>query len=122
VPQADVELVRERGGDVQVRLAEALDRVVPASVVREVPAATAVLPSDALSLAGGGQFATDPRARNGQTAFQSLFVFDVELAAEPGAAPRVGGRVYARFDHGATPLASQWFRRLRQLLLERLDV
>jgi putative peptide zinc metalloprotease protein len=122
VPQADVDLVRERSGEVQVRLAGAFDRVLPANVVREVPAATAELPSDALSLAGGGQFATDPRARNAQTAFQPLFVFDLELAASPGSAPRLGERVYVRFDHRATPLATQWYRRLRQLLLERLDV
>jgi putative peptide zinc metalloprotease protein len=122
VPQEDVDLVRQRTAAVEVRLAESLARSAPARVIREVPAATAALPSNALSLAGGGGFATDPRAANAETAFESLFRFDLELGAETAGAPRVGGRAYVRFDHGVAPLASQWYRRLRQLLLERLDV
>jgi putative peptide zinc metalloprotease protein len=122
VPQEDVDLVRQRTAAVDVRLAESLERLAPAHVVREVPAATADLPSSALSVAGGGGFATDPRARNGQTAFQSSFLFDLDLDAEAAAAQRLGGRAYVRFDHGSAPLATQWYRQLRQLLLERLDV
>jgi putative peptide zinc metalloprotease protein len=122
VPQENVDLVRQRTTGVAVRLAESHERPVTARVVRELPAATADLPSGALSVAGGGGFATDPRAGNSQTAFQSLFQFDLELADDAAATQRLGGRAYVRFDHGFAPLASQWYRQLRQLLLERLDV
>jgi putative peptide zinc metalloprotease protein len=74
-----------------------------------------------LGLAGGGTFAIDPEARDAETAFRAAFVFDVEIDAA-AAAERLGGRAYVRFDHGALPLARQWYRQLRQLLLERLDV
>jgi putative peptide zinc metalloprotease protein len=113
--------VRERTTAVAVRFAESLERSARRRVVRS-PAATSDLPSSALSLAGGGGFATDPRAANAETAFASLFRFDLELGAETAGAPRLGGRAYVRFDHGVAPLASQWYLRLRQLLLERLDV
>jgi putative peptide zinc metalloprotease protein len=33
----------------------------------------------------------------------------------------VGGRAFLRFDHGRVPLAQQWYRRLRQVFLERFD-
>jgi putative peptide zinc metalloprotease protein len=122
VPQEAVDLVRQRTAAVHARLAENLGDTFAATVVREVPAATAALPSGALGLAGGGEIATDPRSARGDTAFQSLFVFDVELDAMPPESPRLGGRVYVRFDHGAAPLASRWYRSLRQLLLERLHV
>jgi putative peptide zinc metalloprotease protein len=122
VPQEDVDLVRQRAAGVQVRLVETLADARAAHVAREVPAATADLPSGALSLAGGGGVATDPRAADGQTSFQSLFLFDVALDSLPPTAARLGGRAYVRFDHGAEPLARRWFRRIRQLLLERFDV
>jgi len=35
---------------------------------------------------------------------------------------RLGSRVYVRFDHGREPLGWQWFRRIRQLFLRRLNV
>jgi len=33
----------------------------------------------------------------------------------------IGERAYVRFEHGAEPLAVQWFRSIRQLLLSRLS-
>jgi putative peptide zinc metalloprotease protein len=33
-----------------------------------------------------------------------------------------GGRAYVRFTHPREPLASQWYRRLRQAFLERFNV
>ena len=122
VRQEDVDLVRQRTAAVAVRLADAFARPLPARVVREVPAATAELPSGALGLAGGGTFAIDPEARDAATAFRAAFLFDLDLDLDLDAAQRLGGRAYVRFDHGAEPLASQWYRQLRQLLLERLDV
>jgi len=122
VRQEDVDLVRQRALAVEARLADALERPLTARVIREAPAATANLPSSALTLAGGGGLATDPSARDGQTSFQSVFLFDLAIADYVAAEPRLGGRVYVRFDHGDESLAGRWYRSLRQLFLERLDV
>lgn len=37
-------------------------------------------------------------------------------------AAHIGTRVHVLFDHGAEPLAQQWYRRLRQLFLRQLSV
>ena len=76
VPQADVDLVRQRTRNVQVRLTERISEMVPALIKREVPAATDQLPSMALGSEGGGEIAIDPRDGQGVKAFQKIFQFD----------------------------------------------
>jgi putative peptide zinc metalloprotease protein len=121
VSQDDVDLVRQRTERADVRLAERLDRVYPASLSREVPAATRDLPSAALGTEGGGPLAVDPSEPGGRTAFQPVFPVEV-LLPEDVALERIGGRVYVRFGHGLEPLARRWYRGLRQVFLSRLDV
>ena len=121
VTQNDINLVRERTREVEVRLAGNIEQVVPAIIKREVPAATDQLPSRALGTAGGGRIAVDPLDENGLTALEKVFQFELALA-EPASSEYFGQRVYVRFDHGSEPLASQWQRSLRQLFLERLGV
>lgn len=122
VPQADIELVRQRLQAVQVVLPGRVWEPLPARLVREVPAASERLPSRALAIEGGGRFAADP-AQSGENprALERMFQFDLALpegAIEEG----FGGRVHVRFDHGAEPLGWQWWRRGRQLLLARLQL
>lgn len=121
VPQATIDLVRHRTSGVQVRLAERISEILPATITREVPAATEQLPTPALGSAGGGQVAVDPRDARGLTAIQTVFQFDL---APPAAArvAHVGGRVHVRFDHGWEPLLTQWYRQVRQLFLSRFNV
>lgn len=119
VTQADVDLVRRQTYAVSAHLTERL-HATPARILREVPQASDHLPSNALSTAGGGQIAIDPRFQDG-TAMQTLFQFDIELLPEERLAT-VGGRVHVRFDHGKEPLASQVYRSVRQLLLRRFRV
>jgi putative peptide zinc metalloprotease protein len=121
VAQGDVSLVRERTRAVEVKLADRPRETFAAVVAREVPAADDRLPSAALGTAGGGGVPVDPDDREGLRALASVFRFDVVL---PNTSVRVppGCRVYVRFDHGSEPLAGQWYRALRQLLLERLAV
>ena len=121
VGQDDIALVRERRTEVEVKLADRLDRTYPAQLLREVPGGHEQLPSKALSLAGGGPHATDPRDAEGLRTLQRLFQFDLELPPEVGS-PEIGTRVFVRFHHHAEPLARQWGRRLRQLFLARFDV
>jgi putative peptide zinc metalloprotease protein len=122
VPQADIELVRERLEAVEVKLPGRVWEPLPARLVREVPAASDTLPSRALAVEGGGRFAADPAAQGeNPRSLERLFQFD--LALPEGAVPEgFGSRIFVRFDHGFEPLGLQWWRRGRQLLLARLQL
>jgi putative peptide zinc metalloprotease protein len=117
VPQQAVDLVRGRAGGVSVKLAEQIDQTYPSRILREVPRASDRLPSAALTQAGGGEAALDPRTSD-MKALQTYFEFEVELPQERPF--RLGGRAYVRFEHGAESVAAQVWRWLRQLFLLRL--
>ncbi|NML48047.1 hypothetical protein HHL11_30140 [Ramlibacter sp. G-1-2-2] len=121
VSQDDIALVRAGVVRAEVRLADHLEQVHPARVVREVPAAREQLPSAALTSQGGGAIAADPRDPQGARALASTFQFDLELPPEVTSAS-YGGRAYVRFIHPPEPLAEQWYRRLRQAFLQRFNV
>jgi putative peptide zinc metalloprotease protein len=120
VRQADVGLVRQRLRGVQVRVADDLAQVWSATVLREVPAGSEEFPSPALMTEGGGSEPADTRDPRHAKALSRMFQFDIEMPAE---AVRLawGSHVWVRFDHGTEPMAEQWWRRLRQLLLSRFD-
>lgn len=119
VPEQDAALVRERTHRVEVRLAEASAERMVAELVREVPAATHQLPSAALSDRGGGPHVTDPADKDGLRALEPVVLIDLKLPDTN--LQRAGGRVWIRFDHGAEPLAGQWYRRFRQLFLQHFN-
>ena len=120
VTQDDIDLVRSKLDKVDVRLANGPSTSYQARIVREVPAASDRLPSKALTEAGGGRFAADPRDSNQLKTLARTFQFDLELPPEAANA-NFGSRVLVRFDHGTEPLATQWYRRLRQLFLSRFE-
>ena len=95
-----------------------MDQVLGGRIVREVPAGDLNLPSRALTVQGGGQIMTDPRDSKGLTALNRTFQMDIELAARDVAL--YGGRVFVRFEHDNQPLAVQWYRKIRPILLSRL--
>lgn len=119
IPQADIGLVRSKVERVEVRLAERLDETLVSSVLRENPAGTTALPSRALGAAGGGEIAVKPSEDGGLTAAEKVFQLDLELPDDLHISG-IGQRAYVRFEHGAEPLADQWIRSGRQLLLSRL--
>lgn len=121
VPQSAVDLVRRRTRRVEARLAERLERVVPATIRREVPEAEERLPSTILGSLGGGAFSIDPTAEGGTKTFEKLFQFEIELA-EPVDRVLIGGRVHVLFDHGFEPIGFQVYRGARQLFLRRFNV
>ena len=121
VSQADIDLLRHRTRRVDARLSERVSETVPAVIRREVPSATAELPSMALGTEGGGQLAVDPSDRQGVKAVQKIFQVDLELPADSRVV-NVGGRVHIRFDHGWEPLLMQGYRRVRQIFLSRFNV
>ena len=118
VTQENVGLIRERTNAVWVRLAENSNEIVKANVSRAVPAAMDRLPSPVLGTAGGGPVPVDPADSDGVRTLDSVFHIELEI---PTAVPRIGGRAYVRFDHGAEPLAWQTYRRVRQLFLRQFD-
>ena len=120
VTQDDIDLVRQRLVGIEMRLANRPAETVEASVVREVPAASDRLPSKALTNAGGGRFAIDPRDSAQVRTLQRTFQFDLELPQDASNA-NFGSRVHVRFNHGWEPLGWQCYRRVRQLFLARFD-
>ena len=120
VTQDDIDLVRNQLENVDMRLANWPATSHRGKIVREVPAASDRLPSKALTEAGGGRFAADPRDSNQLKTLARTFQFDLELPADAAHA-NFGSRVLVRFDHGREPLAHQWYRRVRQLFLARFE-
>ena len=121
VAQDAVDMVQLATDRVQVRLAESPERVMAGRVLRQVPAADEHLPSRVLTLDGGGQMAVDPRDQAGTRTLQRTFQLDIELAEAAGQR-HFGERVFVRFDHPKLPLATQWYRSIRRLLLTRFNV
>jgi putative peptide zinc metalloprotease protein len=120
IPQDDIDLVRSRLLSVQVKLSGHLADALPARLVREVPGGRDELPSRALATTGGGAFAPHPRDPDGLRTLARVFQVDIELP--PGTqAEAFGARAHIRFEHAWEPLGDQIWRRLRQLLLTRLQ-
>ncbi|MEW6079749.1 MAG: efflux RND transporter periplasmic adaptor subunit [Thermodesulfobacteriota bacterium] len=115
IPQMDVGKIRHNVRKVTARPVARVFHRIPARLMREVPAASADLPTAAFSLEGGGPFALDPRAQREKKSFESLFYFEVALD-EP-MKDRLGSRVFLRFEHEAEPLAVQWYRTLRRVFM-----
>jgi putative peptide zinc metalloprotease protein len=128
VSQDDIDLVRRDVESIQVRLAENPQHIIPARLLREVPAADTELPSPALATEGGGQQELDPREQSHTKAMNRLFQFDLVLLREAEDEPDeplvlpYGTRAHVRFVHHAEPLFNQVWRRIRQLFLSRLAV
>ncbi len=119
IPQADADLVLNRTRGAEVRLASQPTVARPAALLPTTRAGNERLPSPALGPRGGGPFATDPSDPNADRTLERLFQLDLRLDAPM---QRIGERVRVRFDHGPEPLLRQWYRRLSQLILRRLDV
>jgi putative peptide zinc metalloprotease protein len=122
VPQADIDTIGLPGGQVQMRAAHAPAQVVEGRIVRQQPAGKNELPSRVLAVSGGGRVAIDPRDSQGVRALERLFQIDVASQDGAALAPLFGQRVHVRFDHPPLPLAAQWYRSLRRLLLTHFDV
>jgi putative peptide zinc metalloprotease protein len=121
VPQDDISLVRERMRGVAVLPARWSSDAIDASILREVPGGTTILPSPALGLAGGGAIPIDPRDPDGRTTLERVFEFEIQLPSE-NSAEFIGQRMNVRFDHGYEPIGLQMYRAFRQLLLRRFSV
>ena len=120
VKQADIGLLRQQTQSVSVRLASNISTVYPAQWIRSTPQASHQLPSPALAKEYGGTVTAGPNANGSLQAIEKIFTVDLRLSQAAEHA-RVGQRVYVRFDHGAEPLLSQWYRDFRNTFLRRLN-
>jgi putative peptide zinc metalloprotease protein len=121
VPQNDVDPVRRGTLGIEIRLADDIEHAWPASVLREVPSASAELPHLALSTAGGGQVLLDPSKPDHPKPLETLFLFDLRVDGAINRS-RLGGRVYVRFEHPPEPVAWRIGRAMRQLFLRQFSV
>ena len=120
LPQGDIGLVRKQVETTEIRLAERLDETVTVELDRITPGGSTALISRALGAAGGGRIAVTGSDEAGLTAVEKVFQVDLRLPNHLSVSG-VGERAYVRFNHGSEPLASQWFRSGRQLILSRLS-
>jgi putative peptide zinc metalloprotease protein len=120
VSQDDIDLVRSSTEAVRVKLAGRLYETFHAELSREVPAASNRLSNLALSSAGGGPAALDPQDSREPRALNTWFEY--ELALPSAHAFVLGEHVYARFEHGAQPVAWRLYRSVRQLFLRQFAV
>lgn len=120
VNQKDIDRVRSDTQSVEARLAGLSEETYSAHIKREIPAASTELPSIALSLEGGGEYALDPSERDKAKAFETLFHFEVVIDS-PGLSA-IGERVFIRFYHGPEPLFYRAYRSIRRTLLSKFSV
>jgi putative peptide zinc metalloprotease protein len=121
VAQDDVDPVRRNMTTVEIRTADHMDRPHAATVLREVPSATAELPNLALATMGGGHVLLDPSKIDHPKPLENLFQFDLRVEAGLDKS-RLGGRVYVRFLHPPEPIGYRIARAVRQLVLRQLNV
>lgn len=122
-PQDAADAVRTAATRVELRLAHAPQKVLPARLEREVPAAEEYLPSKVLATEGGGQLATDARDGRGARTLERTFQFDVAVDPAAGSVPLFfGERVHVRFEHPDEPIGRQWLRSFRRLFLSQFHV
>jgi putative peptide zinc metalloprotease protein len=121
IPQNDIDPVRRNVLKIEVRAADDIGHVLPASILREVPSATAEIPHLALSTVGGGPVLMDPSKPDHPKPLETLFQFDLRVAGGIDKS-RLGGRVYVRFEHPPEPIVFRIARAVRQLFLRQLNV
>ncbi|MBY4677528.1 hypothetical protein [Marinobacterium arenosum] len=120
VSQDQIGQIRQHTEAIEVRLETDRQQLLRGRIVAEQPAATHLLPGAALNALSGGRIAVDPADPQGRQALEGLFLIDVALPVDTRLR-WFGGRAHVRFSHGEQPLLGQWYRRLRQLFLKRLD-
>ncbi len=119
VVQDELDLIQSRLDAIEVRIASDPWQVYAGELSRSVPQAGFRLPSPVLGTQGGGRFVTREDDALALASGERVFEFEIALPDVP-ADTRIGTRIHVRFDHGAEPLAAQWYRDLQQLLLRRL--
>ena len=120
ISQDEVSDVRHDLIAASARRAENIGQILPAAVLREVPAGSRGLPSLALSIKGGGDVVLDATSGKDAKALENWFQFDLILPDERNA--RIGEKVYVRFQHSSASLAERLYLNVRRLFLKQFSV
>jgi len=115
-----IDLVRHQVRSIEVRFASRPNQSYSAGIKRIVPSSTRKLPSEVLSVKGGGRIAVDPNAPDGARSLRNYFRVDIELQDAP--VMRIEERAYVLFEHDPEPLAWRWYRAIRRVFLRQFDV
>ena len=91
------------------------------ALLRQAPEATNRLPSAVLATTGGGPFIVNVDNENQLETQEKVFLIDLQPDFQGHEIP-LGMRAYVRINHGSEALASQWYRRLRQVFLRQFNV
>jgi putative peptide zinc metalloprotease protein len=121
VSQDHIGQLRQMVTNIKIRFASEPGRDFNARILRQAPEATNHLPSAALATSGGGPFIVTPDKENKLETEEKVFLVDLETDFEGHQIP-LGTRAYVRVNHGSEALASQWYRRLRQVFLRQFNV
>lgn len=121
VSQDHIGQLRQHVDNIKVRFASHVNREYPAEIIRQSPEAVNQLPSAALSTEGGGLFIVQPDSKNDLLVQQKIFLVDLKFDPQQRTIP-LGTRAYVRIDHGGEPLATQVYRRVRQVFLRQFNV
>lgn len=121
VSQENIGQLQDRVVGIKVRFASDPGRDFDAEILRQAPEATNRLPSLALATTGGGPFVVTADSENRPVTLKKVFLVDLEPDFEGREIP-LGTRAYVRVDHGGEALATQWYRRLRQVFLRQFNV
>ena len=121
VSQDHIGQIRENVVDVRIRFASDPGTEFSAEILRQAPEASSRLPSAALATTGGGKFMVKPGSDNELIAGEKVFLVDLKPDFR-GEDVLLGTRAYVRIDHGSEALATQWYRRIRQVFLRQFNV
>ncbi|NNE63898.1 MAG: hypothetical protein HKN34_07445, partial [Gammaproteobacteria bacterium] len=121
VSQDNIGQLRQNVEDIHIRFASDLDQIYAGEIIRQAPEATNRLPSAVLSTEGGGKFPLHPGAGDSLQIQQNVFLVDLEFDPT-GNNIALGTRAYVRISHGSEAVATQIFRRIRQVFLRQFNV
>jgi putative peptide zinc metalloprotease protein len=121
VSQDHIGQLRQAVTGIKLRFASEPGREFDARILRQAPEATNRLPSSALATTGGGPFTVTADSENQMETREKVFLVDLEPDFQGHQIP-LGTRAYVRVNHGSEALASQWYRRLRQVFLRQFNV
>ena len=121
VTQDHIGQLRQQVTDIKIRFASEPGRDFSAEILRQAPEATNRLPSAALATTGGGQLIATTDSENQLKSQEKVFLVDLMPDFQGHQIP-LGTRAYVRVSHGSEALASQWYRRLRQVFLRQFNV
>ncbi|MGI9273601.1 MAG: efflux RND transporter periplasmic adaptor subunit [Endozoicomonas sp.] len=113
--------VKNRTRNIEVRLASLQEKSYSATIERVYPASIRSLPSEVLTVEGGGRIARDPGSLEGALqAFRPYFWVQLNVPELPR--ERLNERVHIVFQHPPEPLVLRFYRGIRRVFLRQLDV